>query len=104
MLYVAVYGFSVKLGSRARACVCVCVCASMHCVLICLPLNSDHKTTCKWKGDAKYYNILVNEKTIANAAWYYPDCNEGAKNIEGMVGFYFSKVQVEKVIPGRIAH
>ncbi len=33
---------------------------------------SDLHTHCPWKGDASYYNVVVNGDTNADAAWYYP--------------------------------
>lgn len=35
--------------------------------------SSPHRTTCPWKGDASYYNVVVNGEANENAAWYYPD-------------------------------
>jgi uncharacterized protein (DUF427 family) len=50
--------------------------------------ESDHHTTCGWKGIASYYDVVVDGKVNANAAWYYPDTTEAAKNIEGRVAFW----------------
>ena len=55
---------------------------------------SDKQTTCFWKGTASYYNVEVDGKVNASAAWYYPDAKEKAKNIEGYVAFW-QGVQVE---------
>lgn len=33
---------------------------------------SDMKSHCPWKGDASYYDIVVNGQTNSDAAWYYP--------------------------------
>lgn len=35
--------------------------------------ESDHHTTCPWKGVASYYNVEGNGKKSENATWYYPD-------------------------------
>jgi uncharacterized protein (DUF427 family) len=32
--------------------------------------DSSHTTTCAWKGIAHYYNVCVDGKINANAAWY----------------------------------
>jgi uncharacterized protein (DUF427 family) len=45
-------------------------------------------TTCGWKGVASYYSVVVDGKENKDAAWYYPDCKEKAKNIEGYVAFW----------------
>ncbi|ELR71034.1 hypothetical protein C900_03164 [Fulvivirga imtechensis AK7] len=51
-------------------------------------VQSDHHSVCPWKGTASYYDIEVNGKTNENAAWYYPETKEGAKQIEGRVAFW----------------
>jgi uncharacterized protein (DUF427 family) len=39
--------------------------------------NNEH-TTCFWKGEASYYDIVVDGQTNASAAWYYPHPKEGS--------------------------
>ena len=50
--------------------------------------KSDTHTSCPWKGQASYYNVVVNGETNKDAAWYYPEAKERAKNIEGYVAFW----------------
>lgn len=50
--------------------------------------TSDTHTTCPWKGLASYYNIEVHGKQNKDAAWYYPDPKEAAKNIKGRIAFW----------------
>jgi uncharacterized protein (DUF427 family) len=50
--------------------------------------DSDTHTNCPWKGEAHYYNIEVNGELNKDAAWYYPETKEAAKNIEGKVAFW----------------
>jgi uncharacterized protein (DUF427 family) len=52
-------------------------------------------TICSWKGTASYYNVVVNGQTNKDAAWYYPDPKDAAKNITGYVAFWRG-VTVEK--------
>jgi uncharacterized protein (DUF427 family) len=61
------------------------------------PMNSVNKehfiestthSNCPWKGKASYYNIEVNGEVNKDAAWYYPEAKEKAKNIEGYVAFW----------------
>lgn len=33
--------------------------------------ESDHHTTCHWKGEASYYDVIVNDEINHNAAWFY---------------------------------
>lgn len=50
--------------------------------------KSDHSTVCPWKGDASYYHIKVEGQTNNNAAWYYPDPKNAAKQIKDHVAFW----------------
>ena len=45
-------------------------------------------TTCGWKGEASYYDVVVADAVNADAAWYYPSTKDAAKNIEGRVAFW----------------
>ena len=45
-------------------------------------------TTCPWKGVASYYDVLVDGETNRDAAWYYPEPKEAARNITGYVAFW----------------
>jgi len=56
---------------------------------------SSQHTTCPWKGLANYYDVEVNGKRNANAAWYYPEPKPAAKRIQGYVAFW-KGVKVEK--------
>jgi uncharacterized protein (DUF427 family) len=49
--------------------------------------SSTH-TTCGWKGVASYYDVEVAGKTNHDAAWYYPETKDAAKNIEGYIAFW----------------
>ncbi len=57
--------------------------------------ESDHHTWCPWKGEASYYHIVVGDKENSNAAWYYPNPKEAAKEIKNYTAFWRG-VQVEK--------
>jgi uncharacterized protein (DUF427 family) len=41
-------------------------------------MPSDHHTTCHWKGEASYYDVIVDTKTNAFGAWYYPAPKDGS--------------------------
>ena len=49
---------------------------------------SDTHTTCGWKGEASYYNVVVDGEVNKDAAWYYPQPKDAAKNIENYVAFW----------------
>jgi len=57
--------------------------------------ESDIHSVCPWKGIANYYTIVVNGKLNKDAAWYYPEAKDAAKNIEGYVAFWRG-VEIEK--------
>ena len=50
--------------------------------------NSDTHSTCPWKGVASYYTLEVNGEQNKDAAWYYPETKELAKEIKGYVAFW----------------
>jgi uncharacterized protein (DUF427 family) len=45
-------------------------------------------TTCGWKGEASYYDVVVDGKENRDAAWFYPSPKEAARNITGHVAFW----------------
>jgi len=53
-------------------------------------------STCPWKGEAHYYTITLDKTELKDAAWYYPDPKEKAKNIKDYVAFYKTMVEVTK--------
>jgi len=50
--------------------------------------RSETHTTCHWKGEASYYDVVVDGKTNKDAAWYYPNPSEAAKQIKDHVAFW----------------
>ncbi|GMN10693.1 DUF427 domain-containing protein [Croceitalea sp. MTPC9] len=57
--------------------------------------SSETHTTCPWKGVASYYSLEVDGKINEDAAWYYPETSELAKQIKGRVAFW-KGVTIEK--------
>ena len=49
---------------------------------------SETHTVCGWKGTASYYDVVAGGKTNKDAAWFYPDAKDDAKNIENYVAFW----------------
>jgi uncharacterized protein (DUF427 family) len=45
-------------------------------------------TVCPWKGTASYYTINVAGQANPDAAWYYPEPKDAAKQIAGRVAFW----------------
>lgn len=50
--------------------------------------NSPTQTRCPWKGMASYYNLEIDGKSNPDAAWYYPEVSELARDIKGRVAFW----------------
>lgn len=46
------------------------------------------RTTCRWKGVANYYDVVVNGKVNCKAAWYYPEPRQTARQIKNYVAFW----------------
>ncbi len=57
--------------------------------------NSATHTTCPWKGVASYYSLEVGGQTNTDAAWYYPEPKEAARQIQGRIAFW-KGVKVEQ--------
>ena len=45
-------------------------------------------TTCPWKGVASYFDVVVDGEVNRDAAWYYPEPKDAAKEITGRVAFW----------------
>ncbi len=50
--------------------------------------QSNTHTTCPWKGKASYYHVVIDGETHKDAAWYYPEPKEAAKEIANYVAFW----------------
>jgi uncharacterized protein (DUF427 family) len=49
---------------------------------------SEKHTTCPWKGVASYYDVVVDGQVNEDAAWYYPEPKDAAKQIKDHVAFW----------------
>jgi uncharacterized protein (DUF427 family) len=49
---------------------------------------SETHTVCGWKGTASYYHVAVDGEINRDAAWYYPEPKEAARNITGRIAFW----------------
>jgi uncharacterized protein (DUF427 family) len=50
--------------------------------------DSDKHTTCPWKGEASYFSLEVEGENNPDAAWYYPQPKDAAKEIKDHVAFW----------------
>ncbi|WP_298336419.1 DUF427 domain-containing protein [uncultured Erythrobacter sp.] len=46
------------------------------------------RTICEWKGQARYYDIVVDRDRISAGAWSYASPTPNFANIRGYVAFY----------------
>lgn len=46
------------------------------------------RTWCEWKGRARYYTVVVDDRRAENAAWYYPQPTPAFESIQDYVAFY----------------
>ncbi|HEX6006237.1 MAG TPA: DUF427 domain-containing protein [Burkholderiales bacterium] len=49
---------------------------------------SDTTTVCGWKGTAQYFTLNVRGQRNPDAAWYYADPKDAAKEIKGRIAFW----------------
>lgn len=49
---------------------------------------SETHSTCPWKGLASYYDVVVGDEVNRDAAWYYPEPKEAAKQVKDHVAFW----------------
>jgi uncharacterized protein (DUF427 family) len=57
--------------------------------------SSETHSTCPWKGAASYYSLEVDGQQNKDAAWYYPEPKDAAKEIKNYVAFW-KGVKVEQ--------
>jgi uncharacterized protein (DUF427 family) len=50
--------------------------------------ESSTHTTCPWKGEASYYDVIVEGEVNKDAAWYYAQPKEAAKQIKDHIAFW----------------
>ena len=49
---------------------------------------SEKTTTCPWKGEAGYFDLVVDGETNPDAAWFYGDPKPEAAEIKDHVAFW----------------
>ena len=50
--------------------------------------ESASHTTCPWKGEASYYDVAVDGAVNKDAAWYYPEPKDAAREIRDRIAFW----------------
>ena len=59
--------------------------------------RTDRVTHCPYKGDASYYSVKADGKTLDNAIWTYETPFPTIPEIPGHLAFYPDKVKIEEV-------
>jgi uncharacterized protein (DUF427 family) len=59
--------------------------------------RTERVTHCPYKGDASYFSIVADGKTLDNAIWSYETPFPAMTEISGHLAFYPDKVKIEEV-------
>jgi len=59
--------------------------------------RTDRVTHCPYKGDANYFSINANGKTLENAIWTYETPFPAMAEITGHLAFYRDRVKIEEL-------
>jgi uncharacterized protein (DUF427 family) len=59
--------------------------------------RTERVTHCPYKGDANYFSIVADGKTVENAIWTYETPFPAMTEITGHLAFYPDKVKIEEV-------
>jgi len=59
--------------------------------------RTERTTHCPYKGDASYYSVKADGKTLDNAIWTYETPFPAMTEITGHLAFYPDKVKIEEV-------
>ncbi|HVX77694.1 MAG TPA: DUF427 domain-containing protein [Bradyrhizobium sp.] len=59
--------------------------------------RTDRTTHCPYKGDANYFSVTADGKTLENAIWTYETPFPAMAEIAGHLAFYPDKVKIEEV-------
>ncbi len=50
--------------------------------------RTETHTTCAWKGEASYFDVVVDGQVNRDAAWTYPTPSPAAESIVGRIAFW----------------
>lgn len=59
-------------------------------------IESNTRTHCPYKGDARYFHVTVGGQTYTDAAWSYDEPLPGVAPIAGLVAFDHPAIQVDQ--------
>lgn len=55
---------------------------------------SPQRSVCEWKGRAVYFDVVVENETLENAAWSYPDPTAAFESLRDHIAFYPAPFEV----------
>ncbi|APU16740.1 DUF427 domain-containing protein [Actinoalloteichus fjordicus] len=55
-------------------------------------VESEHRTRCPFKGDARYWHLRVGDRVVHDAVWSYPEPVPGCPDLRGLVAFYHDRL------------
>jgi uncharacterized protein (DUF427 family) len=59
--------------------------------------RTDRTTHCPYKGDASYYSVVADGKTLENSIWTYETPFPAMTEIKDHLAFYPDKMKIEEV-------
>ncbi len=62
-------------------------------------VDSDHRTICPFKGEARHSSLRVGDTVVENALWAYPTPMDEVAGIAGYAAFYTDLVEVTGAVP-----
>ena len=64
--------------------------------------QSESHTICPYKGQASYYNLVVNGETYQDVVWTYPDPIPEAPKLKGQLSFWAEKdKRIQIIVDGQ---
>jgi uncharacterized protein (DUF427 family) len=65
---------------------------------------SRRRSFCEWKGEAVYFDVLIEDQTIRDVAWSYPHPTAGFRSLRDHIAFYAGPfegcfIDAERVTP-----
>jgi uncharacterized protein (DUF427 family) len=57
-----------------------------------LLIDSEKRTICPYKGEARYHSLRIGDRLIEDAVWYYPDPVADAPFLAGHKAFYWNEI------------
>ena len=59
-------------------------------------IDSDKRTHCPYKGNARYFHVVVGDQTYTDAAWSYDEPLADVAMIAGLIAFDHPAIRVDQ--------